>query len=156
MLTEVHTGAWTRGLGLQHIFRCGSSSKPLSLRLSGCISCWRKRGEKSNNLLDSSLYVKYEVKWNEKNWEWDDRVFLSDRKRLEAIGLIATHSSPASAGADPLCSSVPHQRDIFGKGCPCQVSLEKHCVLGGLPASTTFPAAPAELPFQHIPRSSSF
>ena len=29
----------------------------------------RKRGEKSNNLLDSSLYVKYEVKWNEKNWE---------------------------------------------------------------------------------------
>lgn len=65
MLTEVHTGAWTRGLGLQHIFHCGSSHKPLSLRLSGCISCWRKRGEKSKNLLDSSHYVKYEVKWNE-------------------------------------------------------------------------------------------
>ena len=54
---------------------------------------------------------------------------------MEAIGLITTHSSPPSAGADPLCSSVPHQRDLFGKGCPCQVSSEKHCVLGGLPAS---------------------
>lgn len=38
----------------------------MSLRLSDCISCQRRRGEKkSKNLLDSSHLVKYEVRQNE-------------------------------------------------------------------------------------------
>lgn len=69
--------------------------------------------------------------------------FLSDRKRLKALGLIATHSSPALAGVDPLCRSLLHvhqKENLIGRAVPLPSQLRKaQHVMAMPPRCTRFP-----------------